>query len=204
MRPILLAFAATLTLAACSRGGDGNNMAALDNQLVGNQADDAVDGALGNQISVDPAAANGSKASANGQATGHAGAAEKARLALNGADHKGCAAESAPLENGNQWADRLPAAFGNYPGATVTEAAANNANGCSVRIVSLTTSDDWQRVLDWYNTRAVKGGYTSEHRVDGTDHILGGTNDKSGAAYYLIVTPGNGTTEIEFIADKGR
>jgi hypothetical protein len=207
MRSILLAFSATLALAACSRGGDGNNVAALDNQLVGSQADAAVAGALGNQISVDPAVANGSKGAAANQAqAAHAtaGAVEKARVALNGADHHGCAADSARLETGTQWADRLPAAFAVYPGAKVTDAAANNANGCSVRIVSLTTSDDWQRVLDWYNTRAVRGGYTTEHRVEGADHVLGGTNDKDGAAYYVAVTPGTGSTAIEFIADKGR
>jgi hypothetical protein len=205
MRSILLAISATLALAACGRGGDGSNVAALDNQLVGNQADDAVAGALGNQISVDPAVANGSKAGADAQ-SGRAtpGAVEKARLALNGADHKGCAADAARLESGNQWADRLPAAFAVYPGAKVTDAAANNAGGCSVRIVSMTTSDNWQRVLDWYNTRAVRGGYTSEHKIEGDDHVLGGTNDKTGAAYFVAVTPGQGSTEIELIADKGR
>jgi hypothetical protein len=204
---ILLAFAATFALAACGSGKDGgNNVAALDSQLVGNESDAALSGALGNQIAVDPAVANGSKAAAGGQdaAKPTAGAIEKARLVLNGADHKGCAADASKMQNGNQWADRLPAAFGNYPGAKVVEAAANNANGCSVRVVSLTTSDDWQHVLDWYNTRAVKGGYTIEHRVDGADHVLGGTNDKTGAAYYLIVTPGQGTTDISVIADKGR
>ena len=208
-RSTLLAFtalAASLALAGCSRGGDGgNNLAALDKDLVGNQSDEAVAGALGNQIAVDPAVANGSKAAGNGSASQPtAGAAQKARLALNGADNKGCASPTAPMELGNQWANRLPAAFATYPGATVTEAGANNANGCSVRVVSLTTSDDWQKVLDWYNTRAVKGGYSSEHRIDGADHVLGGTNDKTGAAYYLIATPGQGQTEINFIADKGR
>src|SRR3954462_1283401 len=145
---ILLAFSASLALAACGRGDAGNNVAALDNQLVANPTDAAISGALGNQIAVDPAVANGSKAA--GAATAEAakptaGAIEKARLALNGADNKGCAADAAKMQNGNQWADKLPAAFGNYPGAKVAEAAANNADGCSVRVVSLTTSDDWQR-----------------------------------------------------------
>ena len=204
---ILLAFSASLALAACGRGDAGNNVAALDNQLVANQTDAAISGALGNQIAVDPAIANGSKAAGNATAEAAkptAGAIEKARLALNGADNKGCAADAGKMQNGNQWADKLPAAFGNYPGAKVAEAAANNADGCSVRVVSLTTSDDWQRVLDWYNTRAVKGGYTTEHRIEGADHILGGTNEKDGGAYYLIVTPGQGTTEISLIANNGR
>jgi len=205
MRTILLitVLAGSAALAGCSRGADaGNNVAALDNQLVGNSTDPALTGALGNQIAVDPAVANGAKAAEAAKAT--PGAIDKARLALNGPDHKGCAGDPSKFDNGAQWADRLPAAFGNYPGAKVTEAAANNAAGCSVRVVSLTTGDDWQRVLDWYNTRAVKGGYTTEHRVEGADHVLGGTNDKDGGAYFVAVTPGNGTTDISFVADKGR
>jgi hypothetical protein len=207
---IVAALAGSAALAGCNRGGDaGNNVAALDNQLVANQADAALTGALGNQIAVDPAVANGSKAAANAQAPAEAakatpGAIDKARLALNGADHRGCASDAAKLDSGNQWADRLPAAFGVYPGAKVVEAAANNAKGCSVRIVNLTTSDDWNHVLDWYNTRAVKGGYTTEHRVEGADHVLGGTSDKDGAAYFVAVTPGKGATEIALVADKGR
>ena len=203
---IVAALAGSVALAGCNRGGDsGNNVAALDNQLVGNSSDAALTGALGNQIAVDPAVANGSKAAAPAEAAkATAGAVDRARLALNGADHKGCAGDPSKFETGNQWADRLPAAFGNYPGAKVTEAAANNADGCSVRVVSLTTGDDWQRVLDWYNTRAVKGGYTTEHRIEGADHVLGGTNEKDGGAYFVAVTPANGSTEISFVANKGR
>ena len=210
MRTILLitVLAGSTVLAGCNRGADsGNNVAALDNQLVGNTTDAALTGALGNQIAVDPAVANGAKP-AGGAAADAAkatpGAIDKARLALNGSDHKGCAGDPSKFANGPQWAERLPAAFGNYPGAKVTEAGANNADGCSVRVVTLTTGDDWQRVLDWYNTRAVKGGYTTEHRVEGADHVLGGTNDKDGGAYFVAVTPANGTTEISFVADKGR
>jgi hypothetical protein len=212
-RSILLAagFAGALVLSGCGRGDSGNNVAALDNQLVGNSADAALSGALGNQIAVDPAVANGAKPAGNGQAaadgqsgSGSAGGIQRARLALNGADNRGCAGDPSKFENGNQWADRLPAAFGNYPGAKVTEAAANNRDGCSVRVVSLTTGDDWQKVLDWYNTRAVRGGYSSEHRIEGADHILGGTGGKDGGAYYLIVTPGKGITEISLIANNGR
>jgi hypothetical protein len=208
MRPILLTLAATLAatvaLTGCGRGTGGNNSA--DNQLVGNEADAAIAGALGNQISVDQSAGNASKGAANSVDAAKAtpGAIEKARTALNGADHKGCASDAARLESGNQWADKLPAAFGIYPGAKVTDAAGNNANGCSARIVSMTSGDEPQKVLDWYNTRAVKAGYTTEHRVDGADHILGGTNDKDGGAYYVVVTPGKGGTDIELIADKGR
>jgi hypothetical protein len=212
VRPLLTtaALAAALMLAGCNRGGDaGNNVAALDNQLVGNEADAALTGALGNQIRVDPAVANGT-APAAGQASnaqganGAAGAVDKARLALNGADNHGCAGDPSKFDTNNVWANRLPEAFGLYPGAKLAEAGANNANGCRVRVVSLTTGDDWQKVLDWYNTRAVRAGYSSEHRIDGADHVLGGTNAKDGGAYYLIVTPGQGATDISLIVNNGR
>jgi hypothetical protein len=135
-RRILLTTAAlvgALALGACGRGsgGEGNNVSALDNELVANEADSALTSALGNQINVDPLIANGQKPAANGQAAAEgggaaAGSVQKARLVLNGADNKGCAGDPSKFENANQWAERLPAAFGNYPGAKVAEAAANN------------------------------------------------------------------------------
>ena len=48
------ALAGLLALAACSRGGDENNLAAMDNSLIGNGADPALTSALEDQILVDP------------------------------------------------------------------------------------------------------------------------------------------------------
>ena len=47
------AFAGLLALAACNRG-DGNNLAEMDNSLIGNGADPALTSALEDQILVDP------------------------------------------------------------------------------------------------------------------------------------------------------
>ena len=47
------ALAGLLVLAACS-GGEGNNLAALDNELLANGADPALTSALEDQILVDP------------------------------------------------------------------------------------------------------------------------------------------------------
>src|SRR4026208_2203880 len=46
--------AATLVRGACSGGGDENNLAELDNELLANGADPALTSALEDQILVDP------------------------------------------------------------------------------------------------------------------------------------------------------
>jgi hypothetical protein len=104
----------------------------------------------------------------------------------------------------NGWAQRLPAAFPFYPNGRLTEAAANNSNGCSTRVVSFTTADNFQRVLDWYNTRAVRAGYSSEHQIRAGDHILAGSNASDNGAFYLIVTPKGNGSEAALIVNNGR
>src|SRR3546814_5165695 len=89
------------------------------------------------------------------------------------------AAWGAMVEDIPVCADRLPETFAVYPGARLTEAAGNNAGDCRVRVATFVTDAPWQRVLDWYHTRAVRAGYSSEHQVRGADHILGGVDRKS-------------------------
>jgi hypothetical protein len=86
----------------------------------------------------------------------------------------------------------------------VTEAAANNQGGCSTRVVTFATADDWQRVLDWYHTKAVRAGYSSEHQLREGDHILAGSNEADKGAFYLIVTPRPKGSEVALIANNGR
>ena len=65
--PMLLrctALAAALMLAACGRTNDEGNLAALDNTLVGNDADPALTSALQDQIAVDPNLVNQSNRNA--------------------------------------------------------------------------------------------------------------------------------------------
>ena len=206
----LTALGAALALAACNRGGGEDNLADLVND-----ADPAVTSALNDQILVDenlatqsnrnaarpsptPAGAQYPTPDASPTAPGKAGSPP---AALGGA--KGCS-DSARFDYNMAWANRLSPAFPLYPGGKVTEAAANNSGGCSTRVVTFATADDWQRVLDWYHTRAVSAGYSSEHQVREGDHILAGSNEGDKGAFYLIVTPKPKGSEVALIANNGR
>jgi hypothetical protein len=216
------ALAAVLALGGCGRGGDDSNLASLDNQLT-NDTDPALTAALQDQIAVDPNLAQQSNANAvrppetPTQAPYPADSARAPAPAAAGIAKPGAQLASAPARGAaanctsgdsfsynNAWAQRLPAAFPFYPNGRLTEAAANNSNGCSTRVVSFTTADNFQRVLDWYNTRAVKAGYSSEHEVRGGDHILAGANSRDDGAFYLIVTPRGNGSEVALIANNGR
>lgn len=239
--PAFAALAGALALAACSpTGNDSSNLANLDNQLVGNDADPALTSALQDQIAVDrnlsqqsnrnavrppatpaqaqyPAAQQGG-AQASGQgaqagstraAGGGAAAAspdrQHAQLASVARGEGGAACgTNVKFDYNNGWANRLPQAFPVYPGGRVTEAAGNNQGDCRVRVVTFTTGDHYQRVLDWYHSRAVRSGYNSEHQLRESDHILAGANNSNGGAFYLIVTPGQRGAQVALIANNGR
>ncbi|HEX8307053.1 MAG TPA: hypothetical protein VF645_01370 [Allosphingosinicella sp.] len=207
----LTALAAALALAACNRSGGENNLADL-----ANDADPAVTSALNDQILVDenlatqsnknaarpsptPAGAPYPAPEASPAAPGKAAAGPPA--ALGGA--KGCS-DARRFDYNMAWANKLAPNFPVYPGGKVTEAAANNSGGCSTRVVTFATADNWQRVLDWYHTRAVRAGYSSEHQVREGDHILAGSNGGDKGAFYLIVTPKPKGSEVALIANNGR
>jgi hypothetical protein len=203
---IPFAFAAALALSACSDDTPGNNLADL-----GNDADPALTGALNDQILVDPDLANQSNRNAvRPPATplqaGYPppekgeGAAASASAAVQG---NGCS-DAAKFDYNANWAGRLSPAFAVYPGGKVSEAAGNDKDGCRTRVVSFAAADGWQRVLDWYHTRAVKAGYSSEHQVREGDHILAGTNGRDSGAFYLIVTPKGAGSEVSLITNNGR
>jgi hypothetical protein len=205
----LTALAAVLALAACNRGGGENNLADL-----GNDADPAVTSALNDQILVDANLATQSNKNAARPSPTPAGApypapdAAASAPAVKGAsaalgEGKGCSDERR-FDYNMAWAKRLAPNFPIYPGGQVTEAAANNQAGCSTRVVTFTTADDWQRVLDWYHTRAVHAGYSSEHQVRDGDHVLAGANERDKGAFYLIVTPKPKGSEVALIANNGR
>lgn len=207
LRP--LALAGLLALAACG-GGATNNLAALDNSLAGNDADPALTSALEDQIMVDPnltqqAHPNQARPPETPvQAQYPAGsAANGGRVAAAGSDHApaGCAQ---PFDNNLAWAQRLPAEFPAYPGGRTTEAAGNDHDGCSMRVVSFTTADNWQRVIQFYQGVAQRGGYDAEQQVRGADHVLGGVNPRTDGAYYLIVTPRPNGSEVALIVNNGR
>ena len=113
----------------------------------------------------------------------------------------GCAAQ---LQYSAGWANRLPADLPLYPHARVTEAAGAAGGQCALRVVSFSAPVSMQGMLDWYYTKATKAGYTSEHQVDGDQHILGGTRDRDDGAYVLFMTSrADGGTDIDLVANNG-
>ncbi|WP_432767636.1 MAG: hypothetical protein HEQ22_09300 [Sphingopyxis sp.] len=108
----------------------------------------------------------------------------------------------AKLTYNNQWADRLPAAFKVYPRATLREAAGVAGGKCNIRVVNFQTAASMQAVLDYYHTMAVRAGYTSDHRVNGNEHMLGGT--KGDLAYVVMARRDGGMTDIDLVASGGR
>jgi len=102
------------------------------------------------------------------------------------------------------WATRLPADLPLYPDARVGEAAGTSSNGCALRAVSFATSASLQTVIDWYYTRASRAGFAAEHEADGSEHVLGGTRGRDGAAFALFLTArGDGGTDVDLVANNG-
>jgi hypothetical protein len=199
----LTALAAALALAACNRGGGESNLADL-----ANDADPAVTSALNDQILVDENLATQSNRNAARPSPTPAGAPYPAPAKGSSppaalAGPKGCS-DARRFDYNMAWANKLPTNFPVYPGGKVTEAAANNSSGCSTRVVTFLTDDNWQRVLDWYHTKAVGAGYSSEHQLRDGDHILAGAKESDDGAFYLIVTPKPKGSEVALIANKGR
>ena len=210
----LTAFSATLALAACSQGSIAND------SFAANDADPALTSALADPILTDPTLsqqanrlsvrppelplraeypAESGSPPVRRASLEHPGPAPAGRSCGTGT--RGPAAE---FRHGMEWADRLPAAFPPYPGGRVTEAAGQDSGACRVRVVTFRTADPHQRVIDWYQQRAVHAGYSAEHQARGREHVLGGVNRATDGAYYLIVTPVEGGSEVALIVNNGR
>ncbi|HEX8666868.1 MAG TPA: hypothetical protein VF727_00670 [Allosphingosinicella sp.] len=186
---------------------------------AGNDADPALTSALENEIMVDPNLAQGNQAArAGGQTAASApggNAAARAGGTAQGAGQPPALAAAAQagggpgctnadqFDYGPGWANRGSPVFPLYPGAKVTEAAGNNGGNCRARVITFTTSDNFERVLDWYHTKAVRAGYSSEQQVRDGDRILGGANERDGGAFYLIVTPKPAGAEVALITNNG-
>jgi hypothetical protein len=203
------AFAGLLALAACN-GAGGNNLAEIDNSLIGNGADPALTSALEDQILVDPNLVQQSnpntarppEAPVQAQYPAEAGGARQAAAGASVADAQGRSACGAPFDYGNGWANRLPADFPAYPGWRVTEAAGSDRGDCHVRVVTFATADPYNRVLEHYRSVASRAGFSAEQQARGGDQVLGGT--KGEAAYYLIVTPTRAGSDVALIVNNGR
>jgi hypothetical protein len=217
------ALAGLLALAACSRSPE-NNLAEMDNSLIGNGADPALTSALEDQILVDPNLvqqthpntvrppetpvqaqypADGAGGSAAAGGAGSAGQTREAAAATaGGAERATPSACGAPFVYGNEWANRLPAEFPTYPGGRVTEAAGSDRGLCHMRVVTFTPPDPYNRVLEHYRSLADRAGFSVEQQTRGGDQVLGGTRGE--AAYYLIVTPTQSGSDVALIVNNGR
>ena len=209
------ALAGLLALAACGRGGDENNLAEMDNSLIGNGADPALTSALEDQILVDPNLVQQTHPNSArppetpvqaqypaGSAAGGTGQAREAAAAGAGAGPPTPSACGVPFVYGNEWANRLPSEFPPYPGGRVTEAAGSDRGDCRMRVVTFTTADPYNRVLEHYRSLADRAGFSVEQQARGGDQVLGGTRGE--AAYYLIVTPTQAGLDVALIVNNGR
>lgn len=206
-----LALLSVLALAACGRAPEPTgNLAALDAALVdANSSDPALTAALHDQIMVDPALTQSSNANAVRPPTRpdpqsvplDAGTGGKP---VDGAVTLGAMAEQAPgtagcaagIRYSALWSTRLPQAFPLYPDAAVAEAAGNDSNGCSLRIVSFAVSAPPARALGWYADRARRAGYSveqSETRVAG---------QRGDAVYVVYAQPRDrGGSDVDLIVE---
>jgi hypothetical protein len=209
----LLRTAAFAGLLACGRATDENNLAEMDNSLIGNGADPALTSALEDQILVDPNLVQQShpntvrppEAPVQAQYPAEGGGGGRGREGATAAaagDAPALSACGAPFNYGNQWAGRLPAEFPAYPGGRVSEAAGSDRGDCHIRVVTFATADPYNRVLEHYRSLAARAGFSAEQQARGDDQVLGGTNGE--AAYYLIVTPSRAGSEVALIVNNGR
>lgn len=208
-----LGLAPLLALAACGGGTANNDLAAIDNELIANAVDPALTGALQDQLSVDPSLsqqANPNSArppetpvQAQYPADANPGQdGSQTRTAGGAAPPPSASVCGQGFDYGNEWASRMPAEFPAYNGGRLTEAAGNDHGGCHMRVVSFTTADSPQRVIDNYRALVTRAGYNAEQQQRGGDLVLGGTKGES--AYYLIVTPQGTGSDVSLIVNNGR
>ena len=208
-----LGLASLLALAACGSGSANNDLAAIDNELIANAVDPALTGALQDQLSVDPSLsqqANPNSArppetpvQAQYPADANPGQdGSQTRTAGGTAPPPSASVCGQGFDYGNEWASRMPAEFPAYNGGRLTEAAGNDHGGCHMRVVSFTTADAPQRVIDNYRALVTRAGYNAEQQQRGGDLVLGGTKGES--AYYLIVTPQGAGSDVSLIVNNGR
>jgi hypothetical protein len=210
-----LALAGLLALAGCGGSPANNDLAAIDNELVANAVDPALTSALQDQLSVDPTLAQQANPNSarppetpvQAQYPADANPGQDPAAAARQTGGGTAAPPSAAVcgrgfDYGNEWASRMPAEFPAYPGGRLTEAAGNDHGGCRMRVVTFTTGDAPQRVIDTYRGLATRAGYSAEQQQRGGDQVLGGTKDER--AYYLIVTPQEAGSDVALIVNNGR
>ncbi len=72
-----------------------------------------------------------------------------------------------------------------------------------MRVVTFTTADPHNRVLEHYRSVAARAGFSAEHQVRGADQVLGGVNAQR-RRLHLIVTPKRNGSDVALIVNNGR
>jgi hypothetical protein len=118
-----------------------------------------------------------------------------ARAATGAAARRNCAAGA---QFSARWAAQMPSAFPVYPRGNVLEAAGNDADGCSLRVVNFATAASVTDVMDFYYTRARAAGYTVQHAVQGGDNVLGGSG-RGGSVMVFARAVDGGLTTVDLV-----
>ncbi len=98
------------------------------------------------------------------------------------------------------WAAKLPAALAIYPRGAVQEAAGTDQDGCQLRVVNFVTPVGVKDVIDYYYTRSRRAGYAVSYRMEGTDHVLGGSKQAAGFVIYVRKLA-DGQSEVDLAAN---
>jgi len=96
------------------------------------------------------------------------------------------------------WAARMPATFPVYPRGAVQEAAGTEEGGCTLRSVRFVTPVPLGEVIDFYYTRALSAGFSTDRAVQEGDDRLSGVRGKSGYAVWARRLPGE-NTEVDLV-----
>lgn len=199
-------------LSACSAAPE-NELAAIDNQIAAADIDPAVTSAIEDEILVDPNLVQQS----NPKGVRHPERPLQAPYPIDNVVRAGASAGAGgapdapvsspcgvPFQHGAEWAERLPAEFPPYPGGRVSEAAGADRGACRARVVTFTTDNGWQQVVNWYRGVATRAGFDAEHEARGQEHVLGGVNARTDGAYLVIVTPEPSGSRVALIVNSGR
>lgn len=125
-----------------------------------------------------------------------------AKAAAQQRDGKACDAQ---LSYDLGWAKRMPAEFGIYPRANLKEAAGMQGGDCAIRVINFTTPVGMKDVVDYYYTKARRGGYSAEYQIRDGEHVLGGVNTAQDGAFVIFLKPYRKTgTEVDIVANNGR
>jgi len=194
---ILIALTAALISGGCKRTPEQNDLSAMDQQLVRSAGDPAVNSALNDPILTDPALTQQSNSNA----------VRPPERPIQAQYPEGSNPGAPPCGRhfayGSQWAAALLPPFAIYPGARLTEAAADNSNGCALHVATFLTPDPPGRVMDWYQGRAGAAGYSASREDRGADLILAGSKGDDGPVFFLMASPSGSGSDVSLIIDGG-